>query len=121
MLQKEAGTKFSDLGRRGVVLSVYRKNAADQLCSFGTVYLRLCFRICKKPVFSRGGSDKNTCQIAYSGVLFTSCVTTIKFYIFVLIFNVPVNAFSVMSEVLRHRDSLAYMVLHGCAAIDLRP
>ena len=73
VLQKEAGTKFSHLGRRGVVLSVYRKNAADQLCSFGTVYLRLCFRICKKPVFSRGGSDKNTCQIAYSGVLFTSC------------------------------------------------
>ena len=28
----------------------------DQLCGYRTADLRLCFRICKKPVFSRRGS-----------------------------------------------------------------
>ena len=29
---------------------------ADQLCGYREADLRLCFRICKKPVFSRRGS-----------------------------------------------------------------
>ena len=31
---------------------------ADQLCGYREADLRLCFRICKKPVFSRCGSFK---------------------------------------------------------------
>ena len=30
---------------------------ADQLCGYREADLRLCFRICKKPVFSRRGSN----------------------------------------------------------------
>ena len=32
------------------------KKGADQLCGYRTTDLRLCFRICKNPVFSRRGS-----------------------------------------------------------------
>ena len=31
---------------------------ADQLCGYREADLRLCFRICKKPVFSRRGSNE---------------------------------------------------------------
>ena len=35
----------------------YSENkGADQLCGYREADLRLCFRICKKPVFSRRGS-----------------------------------------------------------------
>ena len=32
---------------------------ADQLRGYRKADLHLCFRMCKKPVFSRRGSDKN--------------------------------------------------------------
>ena len=34
-----------DLGKRGIVLSVKRKQSADQLCSYCTADLRVCFRL----------------------------------------------------------------------------
>ena len=46
-----------DLGSRGIVLKLCCKNkVADQLRSYREADLRLCFRICKNPVFSRRGS-----------------------------------------------------------------
>ena len=49
----EAGYKLaiSDLRRRGIVLCSESKGA-DQLCSYCTADLRLCFRIGKNPVFT---------------------------------------------------------------------
>ena len=42
------------------MLSVYSENkGADQLRGYREADLRLCFRICKKPVFSRRGSIIN--------------------------------------------------------------
>ena len=38
---------------------------ADQLRGYREADLRLCFRICKKPVFSRRGSYVNTQSIMY--------------------------------------------------------
>ena len=39
----------------------YSENkGADQLRSYCAADLRLCFRICKKPVFSQRGSNNNT-------------------------------------------------------------
>ena len=36
----------------------YSENkGADQLCGYCEADLRLCFRICKKPVFSQRGSN----------------------------------------------------------------
>ena len=41
-----------------MALSMLRKpKAVDQLRGCCEADLRLCFRICKKPVFSRSGSD----------------------------------------------------------------
>ena len=42
--------EISDLGR-GIVLCSENKGA-DRLCGYRTADMRLCFRICKKPVFS---------------------------------------------------------------------
>ena len=43
--------EISDLSSRGIVLSVKRNKGTDQLRSFCAADLRLCFRVCKKPVF----------------------------------------------------------------------
>ena len=52
--------EISDLGRRGIVLYPYSENkGADQLRGYRgyrEADLRLCFRMCKRPVFSRRGS-----------------------------------------------------------------
>ena len=48
--------KILDLGRRGIVLFCSENKGADQLCSYCTADLRLCFRIGKIPVFSKRGS-----------------------------------------------------------------
>ena len=44
-----------------------KNKGADQLRGYREADLRLCFCICKKPVFSRRGSNVNTPTIA--GVL----------------------------------------------------
>ena len=49
------GLKFSDLGSRGIVLYINlcsENKGADQLRGYREADLRLCFRICKKRVFS---------------------------------------------------------------------
>ena len=49
--------EISDLGSRAIVLSMWRKQRRDQLHGYRKADLRLCFRICKKSVFSRRGSN----------------------------------------------------------------
>ena len=44
--------EISDVGSRGNVLSVNENKGADQLRGNREADLRLCFRICKKPVLS---------------------------------------------------------------------
>ena len=44
--------QISDLGSRGIVLSGSQNKGTDQLQGYREADLRLCFRICKKPVFS---------------------------------------------------------------------
>ena len=80
---------------------------ADQLRGHREADLRLCFRICKKPVFSRRGSfdmmvtnDFET--FAYMAVCTLYNQTNINtilliFCLFGLRFYVPVNTFSVIS------------------------
>ena len=46
--------EISDLDSSGIVLYICSENkGADQLRGYREADLRLCFRICKKPVFSR--------------------------------------------------------------------
>ena len=53
-LQKMArGLKFLDLESRRIVYPCSENKGADQLRSHREADLRLCFRICKKPVFSQ--------------------------------------------------------------------
>ena len=44
--------EISDLGNRGIALLCSENKGTDKLCSYHEAYLCLCFRICKKPVFS---------------------------------------------------------------------
>ena len=53
--------EISDLRRRGSVLSVKGKQRRDQLRGYREANLRLCFRLCKLLVFSRGGSKSSLC------------------------------------------------------------
>ena len=51
---------------------------ADQLCGNHTAELRLCFRICKKPVFAQRGSDNSAaCQFSF---LLQADVNSISLY-----------------------------------------
>ena len=56
--KKQARTlKILDVSRRGIVLYIYSENTdADQLCSYCTADLRLCFRISRLLVFLCNGS-----------------------------------------------------------------
>ena len=51
--------EISDLESRGIYLCSENKGA-DQLRGYREADLRLCFRICKNPDFSRRGSNKST-------------------------------------------------------------
>ena len=44
--------EISDLGSRGLYYPCSENKGADQLRGYGEANPRLCFRICKKPVFS---------------------------------------------------------------------
>ena len=56
-LQKVArGLKFRIYEVQGFYYLCSENKGADQLCGYSEADLRLCFRICKKPVFSRRGS-----------------------------------------------------------------
>ena len=49
--------EISDLGSRGIVYLCSENKGADQLRGYREADLCLCFRICKKQVFSRCGSN----------------------------------------------------------------
>ena len=56
-LQKMArGLKFRIYEVEGLYYLCSENKGANQLCGYLEADLRLCFRICKKPVFSRRGS-----------------------------------------------------------------
>ena len=46
-----------NFGTRKKYYPCSENKGADQLCGYRTTDLRLCFRICKNPVFSRRGSN----------------------------------------------------------------
>ena len=50
------GLKFWIKVAEGLYYPYSENKGADQLCGYRTADLRLCFRICKNPVFSRRGS-----------------------------------------------------------------
>ena len=54
-----SGFEILDLGRRVLYYSGSENKGADQLRGYREAGLRLCFRICKKPVFSQCGSFYN--------------------------------------------------------------
>ena len=51
---------------------MYKNKGADQLRGYRKADLRLCFRICKKPVFSRRGSNTNN-KLATVQILKIKC------------------------------------------------
>ena len=50
------GLKFRIWVEEGLFYSYSENKGADQSSSYCAAYLRLCFRTCKKPVFSQRGS-----------------------------------------------------------------
>ena len=63
---------------------LYSENkGADQLRGYREADLRLCFRICKKPVFSQRGSNSET--VVYKGILFLLLVFVHKHRLWVLV------------------------------------
>ena len=58
-LQRARGLKFSIKKAEGLYYPSGENKGADQLCGHRKADLRLCFRICKIPVFSRRGSYLN--------------------------------------------------------------
>ena len=55
------GLKFRIHEEEGLYYLCSEKKGADQLRGYREADLRLCFRICKKPVFSRCGSYLIVC------------------------------------------------------------
>ena len=51
--------EISDLESRGIVYPCRENKGADQLRGYREADLRLCFRTCKKPVFSQRGSNRH--------------------------------------------------------------
>ena len=60
VIENDQRLEISDLGSRGIALSVWQNKGADQLRGYREADLRLCFRICKYPVFSGRGSTYRT-------------------------------------------------------------
>ena len=55
LLNMARGLKFWSYEVEGLYYPCSENKGADQLCGYRTTDLRLCFRICKNPVFSRRG------------------------------------------------------------------
>ena len=63
------GLKYHILEVEGSYYPCSENKGADQLRGYREADLRLCFRICKKPVFSRRGSySKTGDRVVYSGI-----------------------------------------------------
>ena len=58
-LNMAGGLKFRIQKVEGLYYQCSENKEADQLPGYREADLRLCFRICKKPVFSRRGSIKH--------------------------------------------------------------
>ena len=56
-LKMARGLKFRIQEEEGLHYPSSENKGADQLCGYRKADLRLCFRICKKPVFSQRGSN----------------------------------------------------------------
>ena len=56
LLNEARDLKFWIYKVEGLYYQCSENKGADQLCGYRTTDLRLCFRICKNPVFSRRGS-----------------------------------------------------------------
>ena len=54
--------EISDFRRRRIYYPCSENKGADQLCSYCTADLRLCFRLCKLLVFPCGGSNSSMFQ-----------------------------------------------------------
>ena len=79
----EAGLKLEilDISRRGIYQCIEYKST-DQLCSFCTADLSLCFHICRLMVFSCGGSFHfNSSFIIHEYIYFFTC-----FFVTLLLF-----------------------------------
>ena len=66
------GLKFLVYEVEGLYYLRSENKGADQLCGNGTADLRLCFRICKTPVFSRRSSYVANCAIT----MFLICMSS---------------------------------------------
>ena len=66
------GLKFRIKVVEGLYYPYSVNKGADQLCGYRTTDLRLCFRICKNPVFSRRGSNSGTCIFFFGEIKFVS-------------------------------------------------
>ena len=60
------GVKFRIKNEEVLYYPCSKNKGADQLSCFREADLRLCFRICKKPVFSRRGSIYVLCRVFIS-------------------------------------------------------
>ena len=66
--------EISYTSRKGTVVSVRSENkGADQLCSYCTADLRLCFRICRNPVFSLCGSNDFSQYYSLTWLVWVCC------------------------------------------------
>ena len=65
----DRGLKFRILVVEELYYPYSENKGADQLCGYREADLRLCFRICKKPVFSRKGSNAIICSCFCKGLL----------------------------------------------------
>ena len=54
------GLKFRIKVVHGLYYTYSENKGADQLSSYCATDMRLCFRVCKKPVFSQKGSHDNS-------------------------------------------------------------
>ena len=59
-----------------------KNKGADQLRGYREADLRLCFRICKKPVFSRGGSYNRMSSFNPSQGVQGRMVLVVNFFVF---------------------------------------
>ena len=60
-----SGLKFRIKEVEGLYYQCSENKGADQLRGYREADLRLCFRICKKPVFSQRGSYVDKLEIVY--------------------------------------------------------
>ena len=70
--------EISDLESRGIVLCS-ENQGADQLRGYPEADLRVCFRICKKPVFSQRGSFNMGCVMRKSVLAYAKTKVHISF------------------------------------------